>query len=84
MNATGDGRPGFWRRAWKRWMRIAEVVGDFQARVVLSLFYFLIVFPFGMAVRLFGDPLKIRGRRETGWSTFVERARTGKEGQRQF
>ena len=75
---------GFWRRAWARWMRIAGVIGDFQSRVVLSLFYFVIVFPFGLVVRLFGDPLKIRRRRETGWTDFVARAETVEEGKRQF
>ena len=44
------------RRGWTRWIKVATVIGDFQARVVLSLFYFLIVLPFGLAVRLFADP----------------------------
>ena len=74
----------FWRRVWNRWLRIAQVVGDFQARVVLSLFYFVIVLPFGLAVRLFGDPLGLRRSRETSWTEFSARATTVEEARRQF
>ncbi len=75
---------GFWRRVWTRWLKIAGVIGDFQARVILSLFYVVIVLPFGLGVRVFGDPLKIRRRRETGWTDFAARAETVEEGKRQF
>ena len=73
----------FWKRAWEGWKRIATVIGDFQARVVLSLFYFVIVLPFGLGVRLFADPLAIRRRRQTGWADFVNRAHNVEEASRQ-
>ena len=66
----------FWKRAWQRWLRIATLIGDFQARVILSLFYFVIVLPFGLAVRLFTDPLGIKGRRTSTWTDFSDRSRT--------
>ena len=67
----GDGQPGVGRRAWARWMKIAGVIGDFQSRVVLSLFYFVIVLPFGLVVRVFGDPLRINRNRDSGWPEFA-------------
>jgi|SaaInl7_200m_RNA_FD_contig_31_1313960_length_1014_multi_7_in_0_out_0_1 hypothetical protein len=73
-----------WNRAWNRWLRIAGVIGDFQARVILSLFYFVIVLPFGLAVRLFADPLKIKGQPDTTWSDFVPRAQTIDEARKQY
>ena len=72
------------RRAWTRWIRVATVIGDFQARVVLSLFYFLIVLPFGLAVRLFADPLGIRKKRHTAWTDYAMPAQTVDEARRQF
>ena len=73
-----------WRRLWHRWKRTAEVIANFQSRVILSLFYFLVVLPFGVMVRLLGDPLGIRRKTGSAWSEFVERARTVEEGKRQF
>tara|TARA_Y100000588_G_scaffold378521_1_gene459153 strand:+ start:1170 stop:1364 length:195 start_codon:yes stop_codon:yes gene_type:complete len=52
-------------------MKIAGVMGDFQSRAVLSLFYFIIVLPFGLVVRIFGDPLRIRKNRESSWTEFA-------------
>jgi hypothetical protein len=54
------------KNAWRTWKRIARVIGNFQARVVLTIFYAVLVFPFGIAVRLFGDPLRIKSR-PTEW-----------------
>ncbi len=48
------------RRVWKAWREIAAYIGDFQARLLLTLFYFTILVPFGLLVRLFSDPLRIR------------------------
>jgi hypothetical protein len=57
----------FWRRAWRRWERIAHVIGNFQARVLLAVFYFVAVPPFAMIVKLFKDPLHYRVPRGTFW-----------------
>ncbi len=52
--------PAFLKRLWEGWKRVARVIGDFQARVVLTIFYAVLVLPFGLGVRLFGDPLRVR------------------------
>lgn len=54
------------KRAWQAWKRIAHAIGNFQARVLLTIFYAVLVFPFGIAARLFSDPLRIK-RRPTQW-----------------
>jgi hypothetical protein len=51
------------RQAWKT---IAHKIGNFQARILLTLFYAVLVFPFGIVVRLFSDPLRIK-KRPTSW-----------------
>ena len=59
------------RIAWERWKRFATEMGEFQSRILLILFYFLIVTPFGLATRLFSDPLRTRARKQA--SFWVER-----------
>jgi hypothetical protein len=54
------------RQFWETWKRITHKIGTFQARVLLTVLYALLVFPFGLAVRLFADPLRIK-RRPTTW-----------------
>ena len=72
------------KRAWKQWMRIALVIGNFNNRVVLTLFYATVVLPFGLVVRLFGDPLAIRRKRSSAWTDIEHPTRTIEEGRRQF
>lgn len=48
------------RKFWDLWKRFGQAMGDFLARVVLTLFYFTIFAPFGLGVRLLGDPLAIK------------------------
>jgi len=56
------------RRLWQSWKRIAQLIGDVIARVVLSVFYFTIFVPFGIVVRLVSDPLMIKGNSPPTWS----------------
>lgn len=53
------------RRLWAGWKRVARAIGDFQARVLLTLIYAVLVLPFGLLVRLFSDPLNIKKRPAT-------------------
>lgn len=47
------------RRIWAKWKTFAQAFADFQARVLLTLVYFIIVAPFGLWVRLLSDPLTL-------------------------
>jgi len=56
------------------WMRGAMVVGEFNSRVILGVFYYLVIAPVGFVRRMFGDPLDRRlGDRTT--SAWVKRER---------
>ncbi len=44
--------PGVLRNIGHGWKRIAKRVGNFQARMLLSLFYFLLLAPFALMFRL--------------------------------
>ena len=55
---------------WSRWKTIATKIGNFQARLILSLLYFLVVTPFALAVRFLSDPLRQKRHQEsTFWQT---------------
>ncbi|HEV8131271.1 MAG TPA: hypothetical protein VGQ81_08455 [Acidobacteriota bacterium] len=49
-------------RAWHSWKRIARKVGNFQAQILLTVFYATLMLPFGIGVRLLLDPLRIKKR----------------------
>lgn len=48
------------KKLWDRWKRISHAVGNLQARVLLTVFYVLLVIPTGLVVRLVSDPLGLR------------------------
>jgi hypothetical protein len=56
----------------RRWMQFAEVLGRFNARVILSLFWILVMTPVGFVRRLLHDPLE-RKMRDGSTSTWVRR-----------
>jgi hypothetical protein len=47
---------------WQAWMSFSHAMGDFQGRVLLIFFYFIIVTPFALIVVLFSDPLRLRNK----------------------
>ncbi len=55
------------KRLWKWWKPIAEKIGNFQARIILSVFYFIFVTPIALGVKLFSDPLKIKESDQGSW-----------------
>ena len=60
------------RTVWRKWRAFGKVMGDFVARIVMTIFYFTIAIPFGIGVRLFKDPLHLKSR-QTGWLKREER-----------
>jgi hypothetical protein len=55
------------KHAWMRWKEMAVYVGDFQARLLLTLFYLFVAAPFGLIARML-DPLRLRNTaRPSGW-----------------
>ena len=44
---------------WFRWKILAHRIGDFQSRLILSVFYYVFFMPFAMGVKLFSDPLRL-------------------------
>ena len=86
---SGFDRMGVWRgrlsRVWERWKVIAHAIGNFQARVLLTLLYFVLIPPFGLLVRALMDPLQLRRRsRESFWLATPHKEQSLTDAQRQF
>jgi hypothetical protein len=52
---------------WAAWKRIARKIGDFQARVLLTIFYFVLLAPFALIMRRTSDPLAMKAGAQRGW-----------------
>lgn len=49
-------------RLWERWKKFAHALGNFQARILLTVIYAVLLLPFGLVVRVFSDSLHIKKR----------------------
>ncbi|MFN3597904.1 MAG: SxtJ family membrane protein [Rubricoccaceae bacterium] len=59
--ALGTLAPGLLRPAYRVWMGVAFALGFVMTRVLLTLLFFLVVLPIGLALRALGkDPLARR------------------------
>jgi hypothetical protein len=67
---------------WEGWKRVGHKIGTFNAHVILGIFYWLIVTPYGIGMRLFGDPLRMRSQQT--WINRKTRDLTLKDARRQF
>ena len=50
----------FFGLAWERWTVVAKPIGDFNAWLLMGLFYFTLMLPFGALTRLFSDRLRLK------------------------
>jgi hypothetical protein len=55
------------RTLWERWKVIARKIGDVQSRLLLCVFYFVILTPFGLAVRMLSERLQFRRQHHSHW-----------------
>ena len=70
--------PSMLRLPNRVWWRFASVLGWINSRILLTVFFFLVLTPAGLVMRLFGrSPLRTV-RRDTNWSRYDERRRTSK------
>jgi hypothetical protein len=67
VSTKASKKPITMKNLWKWWKRVARKIGDFQARIILTIFYFIILGPFALAVRLWSDPLAIKTSTTRGW-----------------
>lgn len=66
--------PGTLRPVYRGWMRVGYFVGRINTRIILFIVFYLIVFPIGLLVRLFGRDPMARKRDAKAGSYRVERS----------
>ena len=71
-------------RLWDRWKLIAHKIGVFQSRLLLNVFYFVIVLPFGIGVKLFSDPLHIKHKPGSNWGRKLDESSIADRAKKQF
>lgn len=71
MSKATRQRVDIFARIWHRWTIIAHRIGDFQARLLLSTFYFVVVAPFALGLRLCSDPLRLARGLSPRWTPRV-------------
>ena len=59
---------GFLAAVWDRWKKIARAIGVVQTRILLVVFYFLVVLPLGLIMRMSGDPLHLKAPKGSNWT----------------
>jgi hypothetical protein len=52
---------------WEKWKAFGHKVGDFQARLILTLFYFVVICPFAAVVRFGAKPLRLKSLHTSNW-----------------
>ena len=72
------------KKLWEGWKAFGRFLGNFVARVVLSIFYFTVFLPFGLGVTLFGDPLAIKTSSGSFWRPRKTNDQTFEDLTRQF
>jgi len=55
------------KAGWERWKVIAHAIGTFQSRLILSVFYFVVVGPFAVVARAVSDPLRMARGHNPAW-----------------
>ena len=75
----------FLKKLWRGWMRFGHFMGDIVGRVVMTVFYFTLLLPFGVIITLFGDPLDMK-HKDTAplWHARTTGDRNLEEARRQF
>jgi hypothetical protein len=68
LAVSTPGPLGFLRATWDWWKKIARAVGVVQTRLLMVVFYFLVVLPLGLIMRMSGDPLHLKPGAGSNWS----------------
>lgn len=64
---------------WSKWKTIAHHIGIFQSRLILSVFYFSLLMPWGIIFSLFKDELKMKNKKLSTWKTKDKQSATVEE-----
>ncbi|OGD82874.1 hypothetical protein A2165_01570 [Candidatus Curtissbacteria bacterium RBG_13_40_7] len=73
---------------WRKWLPLAQIIGNFNAQVILTVFYLIIIMPLGVIYRIFADPLRMRlsqaKKRQTNFVKWEHKKETLEEARKQY
>ena len=55
------------KAGWRLWMRFAQIMGNFQMTVLLSIIYFTLMFLVAAPFRLLSDKLALKSPDHSRW-----------------
>ena len=55
------------RRFWAKWIRIAEVIGNINMAVILTVIFFIIVGLMAVPFKILADPLRTKKNSGSNW-----------------
>jgi len=55
------------KKFWEYWKIFGHKVGNFQARLILSIFYFIVICPFAAVVKFGAKPLRLKLWHASNW-----------------
>jgi hypothetical protein len=58
------------KTAWTKWKKVARVVGNFQALIIFTIFYYIILWIAGIPSALFSDNLNIKKKLKSNFSSW--------------
>jgi hypothetical protein len=77
--------PALLKYPYRGWMVVGHALGWFNTRVILTLFYYVVLTPMGMVLRLTGrDPMRRRYEPEAPSYRQTREARPGSHMRQQF
>jgi hypothetical protein len=84
LAVSGAVAPSLLRGPNKVWWRFAQVLGFINSRIILGLFFALVLTPVGIVMRVFGrNPLHAM-RGPTNWGVYPSRIRNPRHYERMF
>jgi hypothetical protein len=55
------------KKLWEKWKAFGHKVGNFQARLLLTVFYFIVICPFAAVVKFGAKPLRLKLLHTSNW-----------------
>ena len=74
----------FLKWLWEKWLPIAQAVGNFQAQLIMTLFYFVIILPLGVSYRFFADPFRLRKKIKSNFESWEHPKQSLEESKKQY
>ena len=70
---------------WQKWLIVARPIGNFQAQLILTIFYLILLLPVAILFRFLADPLILRFKdKKTNFVTWEHPKEDLKQAQKPF